>query len=110
MEAAPGSKARAGKRPVRIGCLALVVMLALAAFVADRTGWLGYGWAHLRSSLFPRDEALLAWVPAETRGVAIVDFHRLHLERLQGGQSSVRASIERVRNDVRGATGVDLGF
>ena len=48
-------------------------------------------------------------MPADTRGrVIIVDFHLLHWKAIPSGQGIARSAIERVRNDVRTATGVDL--
>jgi len=88
----------------------VVAVLALAAFVAVKTGWMGFGWAQLKSKTFPRDEALLAWVPPDTQAVAIVDPHQLDLKALGAEQGTARAALERVRKDIKSATNIDLVF
>jgi len=85
-------------------------VLALGAFVGIESGWAGFGWAQLKSAVFPRDEALLAWVPDDTSALAIVDPHQLKLEALGGEGSTARTALTRTRDDVKKATGVDLAF
>jgi hypothetical protein len=85
-------------------------VMALVAFLAVETGWAGFGWAALRSAVYPTDTALLGWVPGDTAGVAIVDPHQLKLEALGAEGNTSRAALERTRNDVKQATGIDLAF
>lgn len=84
--------------------------LALAVVVAVQTGWAGFGLAQLRSSLFPRDESLLEWVPSDTAAVVVIDPHQLKLESLGAEGSTARAALQRTRDDVKNATGIDLAF
>jgi hypothetical protein len=84
--------------------------LVLAAWVAVEAGWAGYGWAQLKSAVFPRDESLLAWVPGDTSAVVIVDPHQLKLEALGAEGTSARTALQRTRDDVKKATGIDLAF
>ena len=83
-------------------------VLVLGGFIAVEGGFAGYGWAQLRSSLFPRDEALLGYLPPTTKGVAIVDPHQIDLKVL--GTGATRSYLDRVRKDVKDASGIDLGF
>src|SRR5262245_23031089 len=102
---------RWAKRP-KGGKAKLVVfgVLVLAMFIAVKTGWMGYGWAQLKSKAFPRDEALLAWVPADTQAVAIVDPHQLDLKALGPEQGTARTALERIRKDIKIATDIGLVF
>jgi hypothetical protein len=84
--------------------------IAVAGFLAVETGWAGFGWAHLKSAVFPRDESLLAWVPARTDAVVIVDPHLLDAKALGGEGTTARAALERTRDDVKKATGIDLAL
>lgn len=84
--------------------------LVLAVWVAVETGWAGYGWAQLRSSVFPRDESLLSWVPEDTMAVVVVDPHQIKLENLGAQGSTVRTALDRTRDDIKKATGIDLAF
>jgi len=84
--------------------------LVLAVLVAVEAGWAGFGWAQLRSAIFPRDESLLAWVPGDTAAVVIVDPHQIKLEALGAENGTVRATLQRARGELRKVTGVDLGF
>src|SRR4051812_25620420 len=90
--------------------LVWLFVLGLGVFLAVKTGWAGYGWAHLRASAYPRADALLAWLPPDTQGVAIVDPHQIHPAALGSEKSAVRSWLERVRADVKKAAGVDLAF
>src|SRR5580704_9297859 len=83
---------------------------ALVGFLAVETGWAGFGWAMLRSRVYPNDAALLGWVPGDTGGVAIVDPHQLELSALGAEGSPSRSALSRTRDDVKQATGVDLAF
>ena len=87
----------------------VLVLLGLGVFAGVKSGWVGYGWAQLKSSLFPRDEALLEWVPADAMAVAIVDPHQMPLKSLPAS-SVLRAAFDRTRNDVKKLVGVDLAF
>jgi hypothetical protein len=83
---------------------------AFAAFLAVETGWAGFGWAHLKAAVYPNDTGLLGWVPAATGAVVIVDPHQIHLETLGAEGDTARTALDRTRDDVRRATGVDLAF
>lgn len=83
---------------------------ALAAFLAVETGWAGFGWAHLKAAVYPNDTALLGWVPGDTGAVVIVDPHQLELKALGAEGSTARTAVERTRDDVKRATGIDLAF
>jgi hypothetical protein len=99
-----------GQRKSKRWGLVLVVLLALAGVVAVKTGWAGFGWAQMKSMVYPRNDALLEWVPADTQAVAIVDPHQIRLKALGGESSIPRTWLERVRGDVKRAAGVDLVF
>ena len=83
-------------------------VLLVAAIVAAQTGWMGYGWAQLKSKLLPRDESLLEWVPADVSAVVIVDPHQVELAALGSEQGTARTALERLRKDVDKATDIDL--
>lgn len=85
-------------------------VVALAVVLAVETGWAGFGWAHLRAAVYPNDTALLGWVPGDTGTVVIVDPHQLELKALGGEGSTARTALERTRDDVKRATGIDLAF
>ena len=87
-----------------------LLLVALGVFAAVETGWTGFGLAALRSATFPRDEALLEWVPPDTLAVIIVDPHRVRPGGLGSAQGFVRENLDRVRANIKKATGVDLGF
>lgn len=84
--------------------------VAVGTFLAVQTGWAGFGMAQLRSSVWPKDEAMLGWVPADTEGVVVIDPHQLELKSLGADGSTTRTAIERTRDDVKKATGIDLAF
>lgn len=84
--------------------------LGLVVFLAAQTGLLGFGLAHLRAVTFPRDESLLEYVPGNAPGVVIVDPHQIALEELGAEGGAVRQHIERTRDDIKKATGIDLAF
>jgi hypothetical protein len=92
------------------GKWAVIGALGLAGFLGVETGWVGYGWAQLRSVVFPRDEALLSWIPPETTAVVIVDPHQLKLQELGGEAGAPRSALTRLRDDVKNVTGIDLAF
>jgi hypothetical protein len=85
-------------------------VVGAAVFAAVETGWAGYGWADLKSRLYPGDDGLLAWVPADTEAVAIIDPHQIHAQALGAEKNAARQWLDRVRNDVKTASGVDLAF
>jgi hypothetical protein len=87
-----------------------LVVVALGVFVAVQTGWVAFGWAALRSATFPRDEALLEWVPPDTQSLIIVDPHRIRPKGLGSAQGFVRDNLDRIRANIQKATGVDIGF
>ncbi|WP_437786243.1 hypothetical protein [Sorangium sp. So ce1097] len=84
--------------------------LVLAVVLAQQTGLLGFGLAHLRAATFPKDESLLEYVHGSAPGVVIVDPHQLDLKALGAEGGTVRQHIERTRDDIKKATGIDLGF
>jgi hypothetical protein len=87
-----------------------LAIVALAAFVAFQTGWVGFGWAELKAWVWPRDESLLAWMPPTTDAVAIVDPHQIRLKSLPANAGSLGPALARIRADVQKATGLDLAF
>jgi hypothetical protein len=99
-----------GQRKSKRSGLVLLLLLALAGVVAVETGWAGFGWAQVKSMVYPRNDALLEWVPADTQAVAIVDPHQIRLKALGAEGSIPRTWLERVRGDVKKAAGVDLVF
>ena len=101
---APGKRKSGGARWVVLGAL------ALGTFIGVESGWAGFGWAQLKAGVFPRDEALLGWVPDGTSALVIVDPHQLKLDALGGEGSTARTALERTRDDVKKATGIDLAF
>jgi hypothetical protein len=88
----------------------ILAILALTAFVAVQTGWLGFGWAQLKSKLLPRDVSLLEWVPGDSSAVAIVDPHQIELKALGPEQGTARTALERMRKDIEKATDIDIVF
>jgi hypothetical protein len=97
-------------KPLGRGKWMVLGVLGLAGFIAVETGWAGFGFAQLRSAVYPTDTGLLGWVPGDTGAVVIVDPHQLHLDALGAEGTVVRAAVERTRDDVKEATGVDLAF
>jgi hypothetical protein len=106
---AAGIPGRFGKS---LGKIKLIVFLvvALAVFIAAQAGFIGYGFAELKSTLFPRDEGLLAYVPGTSAGVVIIDPHQLELASLGDEQSSARAALEQKRKEIKTATDIDIAF
>jgi hypothetical protein len=90
--------------------LVVLLLLAIAGVLAVKTGWAGFGWAQVRSAVYPRTDSLLEWIPADAQGVAIVDPHQIRLKALGGEGSIARTWLERVRGDIKKAAGVDLVF
>ena len=88
----------------------ILIGLGLAAFLAVKTGWAGFGWAQLRSIVYPGNDGLLEWLPADTQAIAIVDPHQIHPKSLGWERSAAREWLDRVRRDVKSASGVDLFF
>ncbi len=85
-------------------------VFAVAAFLGVETGWAGFGWAKLRSAVYPNDTALLGWVPGDTGAIAVIDPHQLNRDALGGEGSTTRTALERTRDDVKKVTGIDLAF
>ena len=85
-------------------------VLILGVFIAVQAGYAGFGWAHLMSAVYPRDHALLGYVPVDTKVIVIVDPHQLDLKSLGGADGTPRTAIVRVREDVKKATGIDLAL
>jgi hypothetical protein len=86
------------------------LMLGIAAFLAVKTGWAGFGWAALKSRVYPGNDGLLEWIPGDTQAVAILDPHQLHPMALGADHSAAREWLDRVRTDVKNASGVDIAF
>ena len=101
--------AASGRKPGRIKWMVLGVLI-LAVVVASQAGLTGYGWAHLKSSAFPRDEAILGYAPADTAGVLIVDPHQVDPKSLGAESGAARGWLSRTRADLQKATGIDLFF
>lgn len=106
--AQPVTPAKKGWRGKLLALLAVGLLLFIA--IAALTGLIGYGWASLRSSLFPRDEGLLEYIPGDAAGVLVVDLHQLDLASLGDEKSTARVAMERMRNDVKKATGINIAF
>lgn len=101
--------AAGGRKPGRIKWMVLGV-LVLAVVIAAQAGYVGYGYAQLRSAAFPRDEAILGYAPADTVGVLIVDPHQIDPKSLGAETSAARTWLARTRADILKATGIDLLF
>lgn len=99
-----------GRGRLRKATWIAVAVLALVIGVAVQTGWAGFGWAHLWAAAFPRDVGLLAYLPRDTAAFAIVDPHHLELGAIGAGGGAVRSAIERTRDEVKKASGIDLAF
>lgn len=97
-----------GQRKSKRSFLVWLLFFALAGVLAVKTGWAGFGWAHVKAMVYPRNDALLEWIPADTQAVAVVDPHQIRLKALGGEGSIPRTWLERVRADVKKAAGVDL--
>ena len=85
-------------------------VITLAVVIAVQAGWAGFGWAQLKSALFPGDEGLLAYVPEDAGGVLLVDPHQIEPSALGSESGAVRQTLSRTRDDMKKATGVDLFF
>jgi hypothetical protein len=103
----PGTPARARRGR---GTWMAVGVLGLAGFLAVETGWAGFGLAHLKSMIYPTDAGLLEWVPGDTGSVVVFDPHQLVQESLGKEGGAVRSALQRTRDDVKRATGIDLAF
>jgi hypothetical protein len=86
------------------------LLLGLGVFAAVKTGWAGFGWADLKSRLYPGNDGLLEWIPGDTQAVAIVDPHQLHAKAFGSDKGAAREWLDRLRSDVKNASGVDLAF
>jgi hypothetical protein len=84
--------------------------LFFAVVVAVQTGWAGFGWAQLKSAVFPGDVGLLAYIPEDAAGVLLVDPHQIEPKALGSESGAVRQWLTRTRDDMKKATGVDLLF
>ena len=84
------------------------VTAVLLLVIAHQTGLLGVGWARLMSSIFPGDESLLAYLPNDISGFAVVDPHRVELKALGPEQGPVRAALEARIRDVKKVADIDL--
>jgi hypothetical protein len=101
-----------GSTKKRRGKAKYIVLLGVAfvVFLAAQTGFLGFGLAHLRAATFPRDESLLEYVPGASGAVAIVDPHQVVSKELGAEAGTVRQYIDRTREDIKKATGIDIAF
>lgn len=84
--------------------------MGLGLLVSYFTGHLGFAIGEVRAQVFPRDTALLEYVPDEARAVLIVDPHRLDLMALGGPRTQAAQQLSRAREDVKKLTGIDLFF
>ena len=82
----------------------------LATVIAVQAGWAGFGWAQLKSALFPGEEGLLAYVPEDSGGVLLLDPHQVEPSALGSEKGAAREWLTRTRDDLKKATGVDLFF
>jgi len=89
---------------------ALLAVVALTGFAAVKMGWAGYGFSQLKSSLWPRDESVLEWMPLTTTAVAIFDPHQIRPKDAVAQRTRIGATLMRLRADVLKVTGVDLAF
>ncbi len=98
--------------PKRRGGAKLYVLLGLVLIIVIgvQTGFAGYGLAHIKAAMFPKDEGLLEYVPASAGGVLVVDPHQVELEALGAEGGAARTYVERTRADIKKATGIDLVF
>ena len=95
------------KRWTRVKWMAPLAAVAVVG-IAYASGLLGLGWAKLMASLFPSDEALLAYVPNDVVGFAVISPHQVDLDALGAAQGAVRSAIESRIRDVKKVTGIDL--
>jgi hypothetical protein len=84
--------------------------VALVVFVATQAGYLGFGCAHVRAAVFPRDEALLEYVPGDAGGALILDPHQLDPKALGSETSAARQWLTRTRTELKKATDIDVLF
>lgn len=84
--------------------------VALVVFVAAQAGYLGFGCAHVRAAVFPRDEALLEYVPGDAGGALILDPHQLDPKALGSETSASRQWLTRTRTELKKATDIDVLF
>lgn len=103
------SGAAGGRKPGRAKWVVLGAIV-LTAVIAAQAGFVGYGWAQLKSSVIPRDEALLGYIPGDAAGVVVIDPHQIDPKSLGGEGSAARAWLSRTRTEIQGATGIDLFF
>ena len=84
------------------------VALALVGLVAYETGWLGWAWADALAHTLPKDESLLAYLPADTTAVAVIDVHLFKVPALGPAEARPASAIERVRDGVKKTLDLDL--
>lgn len=106
--AKPTARSSLRRRTKILAGAAAVVLLSVV--IAAKAGLLGYGWAALGASLFPSDHALLAYVPGDVGGVAILDPHQIDERSLAGGQGTLRSGLAGRVEAVKKVTGIDLAF
>src|SRR5262245_43385126 len=92
-----GSAGRRGGKGkwIALGTITLIVVIAAQA------GYVSFGWAHLLAATFPRDEALLAYVPGDTGSVVIIDPHQIDPKALGGEDGVARAYLKRTREEIK---------
>lgn len=98
-----------GRKPGRVKWVVLGAIV-LAVVIAAQAGFVGYGWAQLKASVFPRDEAILGYVPGDAVGILVVDPHQIDPKSLGGESSAARQWLVRTRTEIKTATGIDLLF
>ncbi len=101
--------AAGGRKPGRAKWVVLLA-LALAVVIAAQAGFVGYGWAQLKASVFPRDQAILGYIPGDAVGIVVVDPHQIDPRSLGGEGSAARQWLVRTRTEIKSATGIDLFF
>jgi hypothetical protein len=87
-----------------------VLVLILVGSAAYQTGYLGLGTAKLRSMVFPRDEALLDYVPSSTRTMVIVDIRALDTNLFQSKRNTLKSKLDIRRKAIKETTDIDMFF
>src|SRR6187431_1287928 len=92
--------AAGGRKSGRVKWMVLGVIV-LAVVIAAQAGFVGYGWAQLKASVFPRDEAILGYVPGDAVGILVVDPHQIDPKSLGGESSAARQWLVRTRTELK---------
>ncbi|HEU4538410.1 MAG TPA: hypothetical protein VFS00_30025, partial [Polyangiaceae bacterium] len=89
--------------------LLLLVAVAIAAYASRSPGHFGFGVAHVWAQLTARDEAILAYLPADQSAFLLVGTHHLEPKAFDP-EGKPPAPLERLRADVLRVAGVDLAL